>query len=236
VRECKSTGIAIPNPAATSSNSTSSSNLPPAAGTVLDKIGSNNAVPTGIALHPTKAYIFAVGRKNGVVDVYGPSQKHHSFKNKGPSRGAEGLFRRMHHLNHHAGSIVRALAYTPDDGALLITGSDVGDIYIHDTSSSIHNQTIRMVAAIHDAHKGYVLSMKALDSKRFITSGADATVKVWDVAKPNSGASHTFDTGHIGLIWGVCCSVNETNLNSNDGIKCVSAGDDGLLQFYACEE
>jgi WD40 repeat protein len=188
-------------------------------GTVLDTVGVGNSVPTALALQPEKYLTFAVGRKNGTIDV---------FSSTGESGDFFGTFRRIHRLTHHAGAPVRALCFTPD-GALLISGSDDGHIFIFDTSSLQTNQTIRMVATILNAHKSYILSVDVLpDSKRFVTSSADKTVKVWNAGTPNSGPEHTFDTGHEDMVWGLSCS--------SDGRKCVSCGDEGLLQVYSCEE
>ena len=188
-------------------------------GTVLDIVGVGNSVPTAMALQPDRYLTFAVGRKNGTIDV---------FSSGGESGDFFGHFRRIHRLAQHAGTPVRALRFTPD-GALLISGSDDGHIFIFDSSSLQTNQTIRMVASILNAHKSYILSIDVLpDSKRFVTSSADKTVKVWNVGTPNSGPEHTFDTGHEDMVWGVSCS--------SDGRKCVSCGDEGLLQVYSCEE
>ena len=85
-----------------------------------------------------------------------------------------------------------------------------------------------MVAAILNAHKSYITSIAALpDSRRFVTSGADGTVNVWDVGVPNGGPVHTFDTGHEEMIWGVACSC--------DGRRIASCSDDGLVQIYSCD-
>lgn len=190
-------------------------------GTVLGNVGSGNSIPLSIATHPFHYLIFAVGRKDGTVDMY-------SSRSWNSHDDIYGNFHRIHRLLHHAGSPVRALAFTPD-GSLLISGCDGGHLYIYDTSSLLQNETIRLVAAIQNAHKGYILSISVLpDGKRFLTSSADTTVKVWDVGTPNSGPVHTFDGGHDSMVWDVSCSL--------DGNRCASCSDDGYLQIYSCQE
>ena len=200
-------------------------------GVVLDNIGSGNSIPLSIAVHPLHHLTFAVGRKDGTIDIYSaaPAGRGNGHQvGNGNGDDLYGQIRRCHHLTQHAGKPVRALSFTPD-GSLLISGCDDGHIYIHDTSSFRQNDSIRMVAAIHNAHRGYILSVAVLpDSKRFVTSSADKTVKVWNVGTPNSGSMHTFDTGHEGMIWDVS--------SSHDGRRCVSCSDDGFVQVYSCEE
>jgi WD40 repeat protein len=190
-------------------------------GLVLDSVGSGNSIPLSLAVHPRHHLTFAVGRKDGTIDLY-------SSGDDACNDDVYGQFRRCHRLTQHAGSPVRALCYTPD-GSLLISACDDGHIYIHDMSSFHKNESIRLVAAIHNAHKGYVLSIDVLpDSKRFITSSADRTVKVWNVGTPNVGPVHTFEAGNQSMIWDVSCSL--------DGRRCVSCSDDGCVQIYSCDE
>jgi|AntRauTorckE5430_2_1112549.scaffolds.fasta_scaffold10712_1 WD40 repeat protein len=199
-------------------------------GTVLDNIGSGNSIPLSLAVHPLHHLTFAVGRKDGTIDIYSAGNGNAGGSIGGSISGDDlyGHIRRCHHLIQHAGNPVRALSFTPD-GSLLISGCDDGHIYIHDTSSFKQNDSIRMVAAIHNAHRGYILSVDVLpDSERFVTSSVDKTVKVWNVGTPNNGPVHSFDTGHENMIWDVSCSA--------DGRRCVSCSDDGFVQVYSCEE
>jgi WD40 repeat protein len=208
------TGVGIPDPRKCNDDSKCTE-----AGTVLDQIGSGSSIVLSIAFHPTQYLTFAVGRKNGIIDIYS-------------SRNAEnddiyGNFHRTHTLTHHAGIPVRSLCFTPD-GTLLISGCDQGHLYVHDISSFEKNQTILMVAAILSAHKSYILSISPLpDSKRFLTCSADKTVKVWDVSTPNNGPIHTF-TGHEKIVWNIASSL--------DGRRAATVGDDGLLQVYSIAE
>jgi WD40 repeat protein len=211
-----STGVPMP--------STLKGETPPLeCGRIMDKVGEGNTIPTAMALHPFLPYSFAVGRKDGSIDLFTTvtlddmnSFKQHSY----------GSFRRIHRLIHSAGVLIRALSYTRD-GGLLLVGNDDGNIFLYDTSSP-KQKTVRLVGSILEAHKGFILSITSLpDSKRFVTSSVDATVKVWNVASPYSGAIHTFDAGHVDMIWAVA--------SSPDGRRCVSCGDDGLIQVYSCE-
>lgn len=209
------TGIAIPDTRKCNEVSQCS-----AKGTELDRVGPGNSIPMSFATHPFQNLIFAVGRKDGTVDIYSSGSYHND--------DIYGNFNRVHRLLHHAGSAVRALSFTPD-GSLLISGCDGGHIYIHDTSSLHQNGSIRLVAAILQAHRGYILSLSVLpDSKRFLTSSADRTVKIWDAGKPNNGPLHTFDGGHEDMIWNVSCA--------SDGQRCASCSDDGYIQIYSCQE
>lgn len=190
-------------------------------GQVLDSVGAGNSIPLSMAVNPRHHLTFAVGRKDGTIDLY-------SSRDGVTNDDVYGQFRRCHRLVQHAGSSVRALGYTPD-GSLLISGDDDGHIYIHDMSSFQKNEIIRSVAAIHNAHKGYILSMDTLpDGKRFVTSSADRTVKVWNVGTPNVGPVHTFETGNQNMIWDASCSL--------DGRRCVSCSDDGCVSIFSCEE
>lgn len=210
------TGIGIPDSSKCNDTSKFSE-----AGMILDSVGAGNAIPMSVDIHPHHHLTFAVGRKDGIVDIYTAS----SDSNRDD---VYGNFRRWHHLTQHAGAPVRSLAFTPD-GSLLISACDEGHIYIHDTSSFRQNDSIRLVGAIHNAHKGYILSIDVMpDSKRFVTASADRTIKVWNVATPNNGPVHTFDTGRDSMVWGVTCSF--------DGRRCVSSSDDGYLQVYSCDE
>eukprot|EP01083_Nonionella_stella_P088191 245614_1 len=152
-------------------------------GTVLDAgtVGSGNAIPMSMALHPSHHLTFAVGRKNGSIDMYSSASASQGSGSSSNSNSGQhsieddvyGQLRRCHRLAQHAGAPVRALCYTPD-GSLLLSGCGEGHIYIHDTSSFHTNESIRMVAAILNAHRGYILSIRALpDGKRFVTSSAD---------------------------------------------------------------
>lgn len=208
------TGVAIPD-----SRKCNEASQCSAKGTVLDRVGSGNSIPMSFAIHPFHHLIFAVGRKDGTVDIYSSG----SYRND----DVYGNFNRIHRLLHHAGSAVRALSFTPD-GSLLISGCDGGHIYIHDTSSLLQNGSIRLVAAILKAHGGYILSLTVLpDCKRFLTSSADRTVKIWNAGTPNNGPLHTFDGGHGDMIWNVSCA--------SDGKRCASCSDDGYLQIYSCQ-
>lgn len=207
-------GVGIPDPRKCNDDSKCTE-----AGTVLDHVGAGNSVALSISLHPVHHLTFAVGRKNGIIDIF----------SSGRNMGADeifGRFQRTHRLTHHSGAPVRSICFTPD-GTLLISACDQGHIYIHDVSSFEKSQTIRMVAAILNAHTSYILSISSLpDSKRFLTCSADKTVKVWDISTPNSGPIHTF-TGHDKIIWSLSSSL--------DGKRCVSVGDDGLLQIYSTD-
>jgi len=209
-----SSGVGMPD--TRKGNDTSKASDP---GTILDTVGSGSC-PMSIAVQPKECLTFAVGRKDGTIDIF----------NSGIEKrdNVYGNFRRCHRLHHHSGSPVRALCYTPD-GSLLISGCDNGHLYIHDTSSFLQNETIRMVAVILNAHRSYILAITVLpDSRRFMTSSADGTAKVWDVSIPNSGAVHTFDTGRDEMmIWDLACSL--------DGSRCVSCSDDGLVQVYSID-
>lgn len=216
------TGVGMPD--MRKGNDTSKTGEP---GSILDKVGSGSC-PMSLAVQPKAFLTFAVGRKNGTVDIYSTFEAINSGGNSSTGTQRDnmyGQFRRYHRLNHHAGSPVRALSYTPD-GSLLISACDDGHIFIHDTSSFQQNQSVLLVASILNAHKSYILSISVLpDSKRFMTCSADKTVKVWDVSIPNSGAVHTFEGNE--MIWDLSCS--------NDGSRCVSCSDDGLIQIYSCD-
>lgn len=188
-------------------------------GMVLDRVGSGSC-PMSFAIQSQAYMTFAVGRKNGIIDVYSSYSKD-TYKQRD---GMFGNFRRCHRLNQNEGAPTRALSYTPD-GSLLISGCDDGHIYMYDTSSFQQNESILLVGSLN-GHKSFIFSISVLpDSRRFLTSSADKTVKVWDVSAPNSGTVHTFEGND--MIWDVCCS--------DDGRRSVSSGDDGMIQIYSCD-
>ena len=188
-------------------------------GKVCDRLGTGSAVPTSLAWSPSSDTI-AIGRKDGTVSIY----------NIGANDLAEGTgsYKRIHQIMFHH-QPVRGLAFT-SDAALLIVGDDEGTLTIHDVVQPRPSTVMGMVGSVVNAHMSYILSLSALtDGKRFVTSGADGLVQVWDVGMINSGPVHTFaDSRGTGMVWGSSTSV--------DGMRLASAHDNGMLAVYSSDE
>uniref|UniRef100_A0A7S1Z451 Anaphase-promoting complex subunit 4 WD40 domain-containing protein n=1 Tax=Ditylum brightwellii TaxID=49249 RepID=A0A7S1Z451_9STRA len=197
---------------------------------LINSIGSGGVIITSIVYHPSQHDTIAVGRKDGTIDVYAPS----NYESPG---GATAAYKRLHHFTNHFKPI-RSLTFSSssssnggngsNDGALLITGSDDGHIFIYDIFSRSTSTT--MVSSIPNAHTSWILSTCSIpNSSRFVTCGADGKIKVWDTSLVNAGAVHTFDTvGGKNMVWGVSASY--------DSRKMISCDDNGMIQVYSCEE
>jgi WD repeat-containing protein 61 len=108
----------------------------------------------------------------------------------------------------------RTICFSPD-GALLYSGSDDRHISLFDTNSG---QVVNSFS-----HAGGVLSVDASsDGRSFVAGCADHSVTFWDLGMQSHTGKH--DSQHKDQVWGV--RYNET------GTKCVSVGEDGVVQFY----
>jgi WD40 repeat protein len=180
-------------------------------GTVVDwwsKGGSSIALSG--CWHPSKRSV-AVGRQDGLVEILGE---------------------RPHRLIHHE-TPVRAVSYTPD-GNILITASDDGMICLWDTSRAVP------VLANHvmDAHRSWILCLTTLlDSRRFVSSGADGTVRVWTIGQMDQPL-HTFQNDNE-TAWTIHSQAgdrkNHLQQSSQTPPRLVSGSDTGRLHIYSLE-
>jgi tubulin-specific chaperone E len=175
-----------------------------AAGTVVERYfppqpqqQANNEGRPNIAMsidwHPQQPGILAVGRKDGLVEVLMVAMTS-SPQNTNSGVGSSGE-EKNHRLIHHEAP-VRCLSYTPD-GHLLATCSDDGMLCLWDMSRQ--QQLVSPPVLVHHvthAHASWIFSIEALpDSRRFVTTGADAKIHVWSVDAMAKGPVHTFTAG-----------------------------------------
>jgi len=185
-------------------------------GTVLGVWGSRgSAVPLSLCWHPkmsTGCRTLAVGRQDGVVDVLTESRK------------------KQHRIQSRHRTPVRAVAYT-DDGHLLVTGSDEGLLCVWDVSRSSNSDSSSssppaLVHHVLHAHRSWILRVSVLDdSRRFVTTGADKRLHVWNVEQMNQqAATHTFQTDQPA--W---------SITRGPASRLVTGSDSGWLQVFSLE-
>ncbi|CAB9517625.1 WD domain, G-beta repeat [Seminavis robusta] len=168
---------------------------PTAAGTVLDRRGSQgSAVPLSIASHP-KAPVVAVGRQDGQIDILTSSSSSTLQQTT-----ADDARHRRHRLrlpghdigrdNNNSGLAIRAAAYTPD-GNMLCAGNDAGALAVWDVNRPVSPMLAHYVQT---AHASWILDLVALpDSERFVTCGADRKMHVWKLDQMYQPV-HSFDS------------------------------------------
>ena len=212
-------------------------------GEVVATVGGGHACVLAIAWHPTIPNIFAVGRKDGTIDIYSSTS----------SYDEDLSFRRMHRLMD-ATAPIRGLTFSQPGGALLFAGDDGGKLYSYDASvmSTSFNEhydatkaalcPIKLVAFALTAHKGWIMNLTSFpDEKRVCSCGSDRSVKVWDcgMGLTSSMPVHSFDSVHSGWVWDVACGSvvgNSTNdvANNKKKLTLVSCGNDGVMQVFSC--
>ncbi|KAL7481602.1 hypothetical protein ACHAW6_007281 [Cyclotella cf. meneghiniana] len=216
-------------------------------GQVVATVGGGHACVLSIAWHPTIPNTFAVGRKDGTIDVYSSTAS---------ERYDEELsFRRMHRLVDSSCPI-RGLTFSQPEGALLFAGDDSGKLYSYDVSvgsSSFASygdavkaamSPIKLVACALTAHKGWIMNLCAFpDERRVCSCGSDRSVKVWDcgMGLASSTPVHSFDGVHSGWVWDVSCGSvvglsagGGSTSSSGKKITLVSCGNDGVMQVFSC--
>jgi hypothetical protein len=216
-------------------------------GEVVATIGGGHACVLSIAWHPSIPNTFAVGRKDGTIDIYSSTTSDHYDE--------ELSFRRMHRLVDSSLPI-RGLAFSKPEGCLLFAGDDGGKLYSYDASvasSSFASNgdaqkaamcPIKLVACALTAHKGWIMNMTVFqDERRVCTCGSDNSVKVWDcgMGLASSAAVHSFDGVHGGWVWDVACGSVVGDSGGGVGgsgggkkVMLVSCGNDGVMQVFSC--
>ncbi|CDR43272.1 CYFA0S11e02916g1_1 [Cyberlindnera fabianii] len=130
-------------------------------GNTVGEISGHSAQINAAAIRPVRPYRAAtVSDDSALVFYHGPP-----FRFEASVRG--------HHTN-----FVRDVKYSPDGAFLVSVGAD-RQIVVYD------GKTGEFLKKIGDGvHEGGIFSVSWVDSERFVTSSADATVKLWNV---NSG-------------------------------------------------
>ena len=215
-------------------------------GQIVATIGGGHACIMSIVWHPSIPNTFAVGRKDGSIDVYSSTGFDYE----------ELTFRRMHRLMDSI-SPIRGLTFSKPEGMLLFAGDDGGKLYSYDASvaSSHFNEhgdsskaaacPIKLVACALTAHKGWIMNLTSFpDEKRVCSCGSDRAVKVWDcgMGLGSSMAVHSFDGVHSGWVWDVAVGfLGEAATAGGSGVSggakksmLVSCGNDGVMQVFSC--
>ena len=211
------------------------------AGEIVSAIGGGHACVLSLTWHPSIPNTFAVGRKDGSIDIYSATSSEYYEE---PLQ-----FRRMHRLTDGVAP-VRGLTFSRPEGALLFSGDDDGRLYSYDASvasSSFieHGDAvkaascpIKLVACALTAHKGWIMNLTPFpDEKRVCSCGSDRAVKVWDcgMGLGSSMPVHSFDGVHGGWVWDVAVgSVGSDSAGSGRDLMLVSCGNDGAIQTFSC--
>lgn len=174
---------------------------PSMAGSSLNRIGTGST-PLSLCWHPSELTI-AVGRSDGMVEIMQSTRKGH------------------HRLTHHS-EPVRAIEYTPD-GSLLVTGSDSGYLAVWDVAGAQKT----LVHHVVNAHSSWILGIKALaDSRRFVTSGADGKIHVWQLDTLYA-PTHTFHTDQCN--WTIALTQHK------EPQRLVAGSDKGWIQVFSLD-
>ena len=234
--ELYSTGISTPP------NHQNNSTIPPA-GTLLHTItappnSGGSCIVSSVATCP-KTNNMAIGRSNGSLEIYSPNHN----------------WNRIHTPTTTNSARIRALSYTCD-GELLLVGNDDGDVIIYDAPSC------QLVEEIHQAHSSFLFSIAPCciqSYSKFTTCSMDQTMKVWDTSKMPSqtGPIHTFTAtaGENDFPWDMTTLstthhntitnnsqtdktiiLTSTNDASQKNEICISAGNDGTIHVYSCND
>jgi len=211
-------------------------------GEIVATVGGGHACVMSLAFHPTIPNSFAVGRKDGTIDIYS------SADNGGYN---DFSFRRMHRLVHSSFPI-RALSFSKPDGALLFAGDDGGNLYSYDASCNNEHThmsaPVKLVACALAAHKGWIMNLTPFpDGRRVATCGSDRSARVWDCGMGLASGTpvHSFEGAHDGLVWGVDCGsvvgasnggIGAGRVSGGDRVKLISCGNDGVMQVFSCGE
>ena len=237
-----------------SNNNNNNATLP---GEIIAKVGGGHACVMSLTWHPTIPNTFAVGRKDGIVDIYS-AHPNTASSSEDYYYGSVGLqFRRVHRLVHSSFPI-RALSYSMPDGELLFAGDDDGKLYSYDASmalmlsstSSPPSQNsgssfnvaapVKLVACALSAHKGWIMNLTAFhDGNRVATCGSDRSVRVWDCGMGLASGTpvHSFEGVNEGWVWGVDCSSCCGAVGAGFGrVKLISCGNDGSMQVFSCSD
>lgn len=206
--------IARPPPPPSSAAASNKKKEPSPPGAVLDVWGSRgSAIGLSLSWHPTanNNKMLAVGRQNGVVDLLTETRKN------------------QHRLSQRHRHPVRAISFT-DDGHLLVSGDDAGLLCVWDISRCSAQMPPALVHHVLNAHThGWILGMTTLpDSRRFITTGTDRKISVWNVEQiTQNQATHTFHTDHDVTTIARGCGSHPKRF--------VTGSDTGWLQMYSLE-
>ena len=191
---------------ATGINTPKAKKDPTDAGTILERWSKAGSIAMSGDWHPTKKNI-VVGRQDGLVEILGE---------------------KPHRLIHHEAP-VRAVTYTPD-GNLLVTGSDDGMLAVWDVSR-VHPVLVHHVV---QAHASWILSVTPLmDSRRFVTCGADHRLHVWNVGQMDQSL-HSFSSDDT--VWTVHAHIRQRqNLNAQQLARLVAGSETGGIQIFSLE-
>ena len=180
---------------------------PTEAGNVVERWSKAGPIAMSGDWHPSLKSI-AVGRQDGLVEIVGE---------------------KPHRLIHHEAP-VRAVCYTPD-GNLLLTGSDDGMLAVWDMSRA-HPALVHHAV---QAHASWILNITTLsDSRRFISSGADRRLHVWNVGQMDQSL-HSFTSDST--VWTIHARTSplRQTVRTQQPPRLVAGNEEGGLQIFSLE-
>lgn len=106
-------------------------------------------------------------------------------------------------LRDHHSNFVHGVAFSPSGEHLISVSSDK-KIVLYDGKTGEYKSTLGTSGG--DGHTGTIFSISwSADSKRFVTSSADQTVKIWDLETAKTTNSWKIGTGvpyqQVGVVW-----------------------------------
>jgi len=235
-------------------------------------VGSGQSCVTSVSLSSqicssSSGVQMGVGRKDGIVDLYRVAggdlqtivRTHRILRHAGPVRAGVFVPSRYNldapksHKQSEPNTTHQGNASTPkpkpqQSSGLFVSGGDDKMIYVHDVHPNRSSTDAALVKA-YTGHLSWILRLSASsDGRRIASSSADKTIKIWDLGlSSGNGLVHTFDTGHVDMVWGVDFDCLDTQQHSRDedgkvdaanggGVRLASCGDDGMIHIYSTNE
>ncbi|CAD6639816.1 HN1_G0019150.mRNA.1.CDS.1 [Saccharomyces cerevisiae] len=123
--------------------------------------------------------------------------------------------------HHKQGSFVRDVEFSPDSGEFVITVGSDRKISCFDGKSG---EFLKYIEDDQEPVQGGIFALSWLDSQKFATVGADATIRVWDVTTSKCVQKWTLDKQQLGN--------QQVGVVATGNGKIISLSLDGTLNFY----
>ncbi|CAI4656421.1 BAH_G0040610.mRNA.1.CDS.1 [Saccharomyces cerevisiae] len=124
-------------------------------------------------------------------------------------------------IHHKQGSFVRDVEFSPDSGEFVITVGSDRKISCFDGKSG---EFLKYIEDDQEPVQGGIFALSWLDSQKFATVGADATIRVWDVTTSKCVQKWTLDKQQLGN--------QQVGVVATGNGKIISLSLDGTLNFY----
>ncbi|CAI5030223.1 CGH_1_HP_G0101340.mRNA.1.CDS.1 [Saccharomyces cerevisiae] len=123
--------------------------------------------------------------------------------------------------HHKQGSFVRDVEFSPDSGEFVITVGSDRKISCFDGKSG---EFLKYIEDDQEPVQGGIFALSWLDSQKFATVGADATIRVWDVTTSKCVQKWTLDKQQLGN--------QQVGVVATGNGRIISLSLDGTLNFY----